>query len=50
MTFYDNLLADADRDTRTLVHVDRADDRAVVTRERPTYGVGSARSSARSRG
>jgi hypothetical protein len=35
MTFYDALIADADADARTLVRVDRADDRAVVTLDDP---------------
>jgi 2-(1,2-epoxy-1,2-dihydrophenyl)acetyl-CoA isomerase len=35
MTFYDELIADAERDTRTLVRIDRADDRAVVTLDDP---------------
>jgi len=35
MTFYDDLIADADADARTLVRVDRAEDRAVVTLDDP---------------
>jgi 2-(1,2-epoxy-1,2-dihydrophenyl)acetyl-CoA isomerase len=35
MTFYDDLIAHADADPRTLVRVDRADDRAVVTLNDP---------------
>lgn len=35
MTFYDDLIADADAETRALVRVDRGDDRAVVTLDDP---------------
>jgi 2-(1,2-epoxy-1,2-dihydrophenyl)acetyl-CoA isomerase len=35
MTFYDDLIADADEDSRTLVRVDRKEDRAVVTLDDP---------------
>jgi 2-(1,2-epoxy-1,2-dihydrophenyl)acetyl-CoA isomerase len=35
MTFYDDLIADGDGDPRTLVSIDRRDDRAVVTLDDP---------------